>query len=207
MNSADKKPVALFKASFTFTLTILLLCNGCQTRIEKRPNILFCISDDQSYIHTSFQGIQEINTPNFDRVANSGILFSNAYCTASSCAPSRASILTGRNIWELEEGGLLFGALPKKYITFSHLLKQGGYETGYTGKGYGPANDKDEPYHTQPIAEAFNELTMDSPEGISNIDYSSNFDAFLSQRDKDKAKIESSVSGTGSVIFVSSVHV
>lgn len=186
MNLAFKKPKALFKLSFTFTLTILLFCNGCQTKIEKRPNILFCISDDQSYIHTSIQGTKEISTPNFDRVANSGILFQNAYCNASSCAPSRASILTGKNIWELEEGGLLFGALHKKYSSFTHLLIQSGYNTGFTGKGYGPANNRDEPYHTRPIAAPFNELTINSPEGISNINYSSNFDAFLSQRDKNK---------------------
>ncbi|MGC9341540.1 MAG: sulfatase family protein [Bacteroidales bacterium] len=186
MNFDFKKPLALSKLSFTFAITILLLCIGCQESIEKRPNILFCISDDQSYIHTSIQGTEEISTPNFDRVASSGILFNNAYCNASSCAPSRASILTGRNIWELKEGGLLFGALRKKYITFSHLLKQNGYFTGFTGKGYGPANTKDEPYHTTPIAQAFNELTMDSPDGISNIDYSGNFDIFLSKKDKNK---------------------
>jgi len=186
MNLAKKKTVAFSKQSVTFAIIILLFCFGCHKDIEKKPNILFCISDDQSYIHTSIQGTQEISTPNFDKVAKNGILFNNAYCNASSCAPSRASILTGRNIWELEEGGLLFGALRKKYITFSHLLKQHGYYTGFTGKGYDPANSKDEPYHARPIAEAFNQLTMDSPEGIFNVDYSGNFDVFLSKRDKNK---------------------
>lgn len=99
MNLYYKKPIGLIKLSFSFLLiTLLLFLTGCQSKIEKKPNILFCISDDQSYIHTSIHGTQEINTPNFDRVANSGVLFNNAYCNASSCAPSRASILTGRNI-------------------------------------------------------------------------------------------------------------
>jgi len=175
----------------TFLLiALLLLFAGCQTKIaekvEKRPNILFCISDDQSYLHTSIQGTKELHTPNFDRVANGGILFNNAYCNASSCAPSRAAIITGKNIWELEEGGLLFGGLPKKYVSFSHLLRQHGYVTGLTGKGYGPANVKDEPYHNEPIADAFNDIVLNAPEGIANTDYASNFDAFFVQRDKEK---------------------
>ena len=173
--------------SIIWKLIIFLLISSCKTQIqtERRPNILFCISDDQSFIHTSIQGTAEINTPNFDRVANSGVLFNHAYCNASSCAPSRASILTGRNIWELEEGGLLFGALPKKYPTFSSLLKENGYTTGHSGKGYMPAL-KEEPYQTQPIGQVFNDLTLDAPARISKKDYSSNFNAFLSQRDNDK---------------------
>ncbi|MFY0652141.1 MAG: sulfatase [Cyclobacteriaceae bacterium] len=159
---------------------------GCQTRTEKKPNILFCISDDQSFIHTSIQGTKAINTPSFDRIARNGILFNNAYCSAASCAPSRAAILTGRNIWELEEGGLLFGGLNKKFTTYTHLLKENGYETGYTGKHYGPANMVDEKYHKQPVAEEYNEIKMDSPEGISKFDYSGNFNEFLAKRDETK---------------------
>ncbi len=185
MNTAYIKQIALSKLSFTVLLITLLLLIGCQSKIEKSPNILFCISDDQSYIHTSFQGTQEISTPNFDRVANSGVFFNNAYCNSSSCAPSRASILTGKNIWELEEGGLLFGALPEKYATFSHLLKQIGYVTGRTGKGYKPAKLK-APYHSQPIAQSFDEHTMDAPQGIFKTDYSRNFNDFFSKRDKNK---------------------
>lgn len=186
MNYSYKNPKALFRMCFYFSLiAFLLLIIGCQPNNEKRPNILFCISDDQSYIHTSFQGTNEIKTPNFDRIARNGILFQNAYSNASSCSPSRASILTGKNIWELEEGGLLFGGLPKKYITFPHVLKQNGYVTGYTGKGYGPAK-KEEPYHTQPIAQSYSSIKMEAPEGISNIDYSSNFKDFFFKRDKQK---------------------
>jgi len=182
-------PQAAFRKSSSFSLMFILVfilaCISCKPNTKKRPNILFCISDDQSYIHTSFQGTNEINTPNFDRIARSGIFFQNAYCNASSCAPSRASILTGKNIWELEEGGLLFGGLRKKYITFPQLLEQNGYVTGYTGKGYSPAN-KEAPYHSQPIARGYNNRRMDAPEGISNNDYAGNFKEFFSKRDKQK---------------------
>ncbi|MCK4990946.1 MAG: sulfatase-like hydrolase/transferase, partial [Bacteroidales bacterium] len=63
------------------------------------PNILFCISDDQSWLHTSIGGCKAVQTPGFDRVASDGILFSQAFCAAPACGPSRASILTGQYIW------------------------------------------------------------------------------------------------------------
>ncbi|TXG38388.1 sulfatase family protein [Seonamhaeicola maritimus] len=172
--------------TFGLLLFITMICSRCGSKVEeKQPNILFCIADDVSFIHTSIQGTAEISTPNFDRVASQGVLFNNAYCNASSCAPSRASILTGRNIWELEEGGLLFGGLPKKFPTFPSLLRQHGYITGYSGKGYMPANRK-EPYQEQPLAPEYNKLKNKVPQFMSNKDYSGNFEEFLSEKDHDK---------------------
>ncbi len=159
---------------------------GCTKKMDKRPNILFFISDDQSFIHTSIQGTRQINTPHFDRIAKHGILFNNAYCNASSCAPSRASILTGRNIWELGEGGLLFGALPERFISFTHLLAESGYDVGRTGKGYGPANLEVASFHSEPVAPTFNNHSLNAPEGISDHDYAKNFNDFFIQRDSDK---------------------
>ena len=158
---------------------------SCSTKTEKQPNILFCIADDVSFMHTSINGTAELSTPNFDRVANSGVLFNNAYCNASSCAPSRASILTGKNIWELEEGGLLFGGLQKKFKTFSTLLKDNGYDTGYTGKGYMPVSLK-EPYQTEPLAPEINDKRAKAPRFLSNKDYAGNFDVFMKERNKEK---------------------
>ncbi|WP_282134017.1 sulfatase family protein [Seonamhaeicola maritimus] len=166
-------------------LSVIALSTSCQSKkVDKRPNILFCIADDVSFIHTSINGTAELSTPNFDRVANSGVLFNNAYCNVSSCAPSRASILTGKNIWELEEGGLLFGGLKKEYPTFSTTLKDIGYATGYSGKGYMPARLK-EPYQTEPLAPEFNKIRNKVPQFMSNKDYAGNFDEFLSKKDKD----------------------
>ena len=70
---------------------------------DSRPNILFCIMDDASYMHMSAYGCEWTHTPSFDRLANEGILFQNAYTPNAKCAPSRSSILTGRNSWQLEE--------------------------------------------------------------------------------------------------------
>ena len=56
-----------------------------------KPNILFCISDDQSYAHTGANGDPVIKTPAFDRVAREGIRFSHAFCDAPTCGPSRSA--------------------------------------------------------------------------------------------------------------------
>ncbi|MCL7763997.1 sulfatase [Polaribacter sp. Z014] len=176
------------KATSRFGLALLIVTLSlisCEKKVEKKPNILFCIADDASFIHTSIQGTSQLNTPNFDRVARQGVLFNNAYSNVSSCAPSRAAILTGRNLWELEEGGLLFGGLRKKFPTVSNMLKETGYATGYTGKGYMPASLK-EPYQTEPLAPELNKIRMKVPKFISNKDYASNFEDFLDKKEKDK---------------------
>ncbi|MFW5761148.1 MAG: sulfatase-like hydrolase/transferase [Cyclobacteriaceae bacterium] len=109
--------------------TIVVVVNACNQE-PPPPNILFCISDDQSWAHTSFAGTRELNTPAFDQVAANGIYFENAYTAAPSCAPSRAAIFTGQDIYRLEEGGLLFGALLNKFPVFTHMLRENGYEIG-----------------------------------------------------------------------------
>src|SRR5690625_2051419 len=68
-----------------------------------QPNILFAIADDASWLHFGAYGCNWVNTPGFDRIAENGLLFMRAYTPNAKCAPSRASILTGRNSWELEE--------------------------------------------------------------------------------------------------------
>lgn len=103
-----------------------------------RPNILVIMADDWSYPHAGVYGDKVVKTPNFDRVAREGALFTNAYCAAASCTPSRASILTGRPVHQLEEGGNLHGFLPAKFDVYPDLLEQSGYVVGHTRKGWGP---------------------------------------------------------------------
>ena len=83
---------------------------------EKRPNILFAIADDAS--HMGAYGHDFVNTPNFDRVAKEGILFENAFTSNPKCAPSRASLLTGKNTWQLEEAGIYNGIFPDKFDVY-----------------------------------------------------------------------------------------
>ena len=55
---------------------------------DARPNILFIISDDISWAHAGAYGDKVVKTPAFDRVASDGVLFTNAFCSVSSCSPS-----------------------------------------------------------------------------------------------------------------------
>ena len=71
--------------------TTVLACTAYGASAEPipdaRPNILFCISDDQSYPHAGANGDLVVKTPTFDRVAREGIRFTNAFCNAPSCGP------------------------------------------------------------------------------------------------------------------------
>ena len=82
---------------------------GEQAAEATRPNIVFCMADDWSWPHASALGDPVVQTPNFDRIAVEGILFHNAFVSASSCTPSRLSILTGQHHWRLREGDSLGG--------------------------------------------------------------------------------------------------
>lgn len=103
-----------------------------------RCNILLCISDDQSYAHTSANGDPVVNTPAFDRVAQEGIRFTHAFCDAPSCGPSRSALLTGQHIWRLEEAGNIHSTLPAKFATYPELLEKAGYAIGSMSKAWGP---------------------------------------------------------------------
>ena len=111
---------------------------AASTAAESQPNILFCISDDQSYAHTGANGDPVVKTPAFDRVARDGLRFVHAFCNAPSCGPSRSAILTGQPIWRLEEAGNIHSTLPAKFATYTELLRDAGYAVGYTGKGWSP---------------------------------------------------------------------
>ena len=104
----------------------------------KQPNILLAIADDWSWPHAGAYGDPTVKTPNFDRTAREGVLFTRAFAAAPSCTPSRAALLTGRSPHQLEEGGVLHGFLPERFPVYTDLLEQAGYYVGYTRKGWGP---------------------------------------------------------------------
>lgn len=78
---------------------ILLITIGCRSESQNTttPNILFIMSDDHAYQAISAYNDRLIQTPNIDRIAKEGMLFTNACVTNSICAPSRAVILTGKH--------------------------------------------------------------------------------------------------------------
>ena len=86
----------------TIAAILFIAClafSGCTEMQNKRspPNIIFIMSDDHAYQAISAYSDHLIQTPNIDRIANEGMLFSNACVTNSICAPSRATILTGKH--------------------------------------------------------------------------------------------------------------
>jgi uncharacterized sulfatase len=149
-----------------------------------RPNILFAIADDQSWAHTSIDGCAYVKTPAFDRVAREGVRFSQAYCASPSCTPSRSTVLAGRHIWQIGEGGVLYGTLEKRYPLFTHLLADAGYFAGWTGKGWGPGDWQAGGLERHPIGREYNSELMDPRphETIDARDYAANFAAFLEER-------------------------
>ncbi len=104
-----------------------------------RPNIVFCMADDWSWPHASILGDPVVKTPHFDRVANEGVLFSNAFVSTPSCTPSRLSVLTGQHHWRLKEGASLGGSLRENYNVYTELLQKAGYRIGRFGKGVWPS--------------------------------------------------------------------
>ncbi|MEM9015479.1 MAG: sulfatase, partial [Verrucomicrobiota bacterium] len=152
----------------------------------QRPNILFCISDDQSYAHTGANGDPVVKTPGFDRIAKEGLRFVHAFCDAPTCGPSRSAILTGQPIWRLEEAGNIHSTLPAKFATYTELLADAGYATGYTGKAWSPGRLEAGGRSQNPAGPEFSSKTLTPPfKAIRNTDYAGNFADFLDQVPED----------------------
>jgi arylsulfatase A-like enzyme len=100
---------------------------------NKKPNIVFIMSDDHAYQAISAYSDKLINTPNIDRIADEGMLFTNACVTNSICAPSRATILTGKHT---HVHGKIDNRMPfdTTNVTFPKLLHDAGYQTAMFGK-------------------------------------------------------------------------
>ena len=155
---------------------------GPQSR-GRRPNILLAYSDDQSYPHASILGDPVVKTPAFDRVAREGVLLSHSYTACPSCTPSRSALLTGRPIWRIGEGGVLYGTLSPAYPLFPHLLEDAGYHTGFVGKPWAPGDWRVGGLTRHPIGKEYAErLEPDPPAGIDIRDYAANFADFLAER-------------------------
>lgn len=126
--------------SFTIVWLAFFFLSSCEKKNQEspRPNILFAIADDQSWLHTSFAGCNFVSTPAFDKVASEGIYFTNCIAGSPGCAPSRSTIVTGRYHWQNEQSGQHASSWMKKYVPFVDLLEENGYATGMTGKGVAP---------------------------------------------------------------------
>jgi arylsulfatase A-like enzyme len=125
----------------SFGLLSLQSCNS-QTTKEKKPNIIFFFTDDQSYDTQKDFGNPDVKTPNLDILANNGVAFKRHYNTTAICMASRANVMTGQ--FEYKTGcNFDHGSLKTKQWSTSYpvLLRKAGYRVGFAGKfGFSVSN-------------------------------------------------------------------
>ncbi len=131
---------------------------GCQTTKtdDQRPNVVFIVVDDYGWMDTGFQGSEFYETPNLDKLAAEGMIFTNGYAASGVCSPSRVSLLTGRypprsgiTDWikgyqadqtpeQLSRYAMIGPEnvynLPHDEIAIARALKDVGYNTCFVGK-------------------------------------------------------------------------
>ncbi|MFS4482751.1 sulfatase [Hyunsoonleella sp. 2307UL5-6] len=146
---------------FKFTLLLIFIFLGsCTERkkhvVENKPNIVFILVDDLGYHDLGVTGSTFYETPNVDKLANEGMMFTQGYAASRVCSPSRASIMTGkftarhgitdwigakageewrtRNRYDKLLPADYVQALPKDDITIAEAFKSNGYKTFFAGK-------------------------------------------------------------------------
>ncbi|WP_161890132.1 arylsulfatase [Pontibacter russatus] len=121
---------------------------------QKRPNVIFILADDMGYGDLGCYGQELIQTPNIDKLAASGMRFTQFYAGTSVCAPSRASLLTGlhtghtpvRGNFEIQPEGQF--PIPDSTYTMAEMFRKAGYATGLFGKwGLGHPGSEGAPEH------------------------------------------------------------
>jgi N-sulfoglucosamine sulfohydrolase len=100
---------------------------------KKQANFIIFIADDVSFDDFGCTGNPDVETPNIDKLAENGMKFNNVYLTASSCSPSRNSIMTGRYPHNTDAAEL-HTQPPVEMLSFPELLKTKGYFTVQAGK-------------------------------------------------------------------------
>ncbi|MCB1063399.1 MAG: sulfatase-like hydrolase/transferase [Verrucomicrobiae bacterium] len=125
------------------------------SRADEKPNVIIIYADDQGSIDANCYGSKDLETPNIDRLAKTGVRFTQMLAPSAICSASRAGLMTGRfparagvpsNV-SSEKG---HEGMPASELTIAELLKSNGYATGHVGKwhlGYTP--------ETMPNAQGF----------------------------------------------------
>jgi arylsulfatase A-like enzyme len=193
-------------------LIVLLFVVGVLPSHAATPNILFLFADDwgrHASIYAKSGGApgtahisDMVQTPNFDKIAQRGVLFRNAHVNAPSCTPCRSSLLSGQYFWRTGRGGILLGAVWDSAIpTFPLLLRDQGFHIGKTFKVWSPGTPADSPFGGQQYAyesagRSFNRFsteacklvdagkTVDAAKAELFKEVSGNFSDFLKARPK-----------------------
>lgn len=125
--------------TLTVSLVLLSLSAGAISSADTtRPNVLFLFTDDQRQDTIRAWGNQLIETPHIDRLVREGLSFRNSYIMGGSspavCSPSRACLMSGRTLWNIESQGLYGFEISGKFRTLPQVFRESGYETFATGK-------------------------------------------------------------------------
>ena len=130
--------MTLNRRQFLQGMAVTMVWGGWTQRAqaaERRPNIVFLLADDQSYLSLGCMGNVQVKTPQMDRLGTEGVIFDAHYDTTSICMASRATIMTG--MYEYKTGcNFSRGSLARALWNQSYpmLLRQAGYFTGFAGK-------------------------------------------------------------------------
>ena len=119
-----------------FLLGFVASFSACTEKVAEKPNIIFIFSDDHAYQAVSayeFEIGKYAPTPNIDRLASEGMRFDRCYVTNSICAPSRATILTGKHS-HLNSVPTNRERFDSTQMTFPKILQANGYQTAIVGK-------------------------------------------------------------------------
>lgn len=131
------KPILYSVYLFAFCLISCKNSTSTEVNLSAKPNIILIIADDLG-ARLGCYGDTQAKTPNIDRLADAGVRFENTYCQLPTCAPSRASMLTGLYPWQsgiYDNHPPVREALPD-IITLPQFLRQHGYLTARAGKIY-----------------------------------------------------------------------
>lgn len=108
------------------------------SRIPSKPNIIVILADDLGYGDAGCYGATAVKTPNIDRLAKEGLRFTSGYCSASTCTPTRFSLLTGKYAFRQKGTGIAppnaSALIQPGTVTLPSILKKAGYATAVVGK-------------------------------------------------------------------------
>jgi len=124
----------LSKLVLYFGCVVMLMATACSdAKYDSRPNIIFIMADDHAAHAISAYGSKINKTPNIDRLAKEGVRFTNCFAANALCAPSRATLITGKH--SFTNGFIRNGdRFDNSQVAFPLLLQNAGYETALFGK-------------------------------------------------------------------------
>lgn len=125
---------------------------------DSRPSILFIIGDNWKWPTAGILNDPMANTPTFDRIAREGVLFTHTFNPVPSCSPTRSCLLTGKAAHQLGERASLWSAFPKDTLVVTDLLREAGYEVGFSGKGWAPGNHEISGWKENPVGTKFKDF-------------------------------------------------